>query len=88
MTTNLYSVCAADYEWSCFVFDTSRNKAKLRAAERFGEDYINMRCKTLKRGVNYPFSLVVDCETDEGYEMVLQCGFRYMTEEDVWDEYD
>ena len=88
MTTNLYSVCAADYEWSCFVFDISRNKAKMRAAAHFGENYINMRCKTLVRGVNFPTPVVVDCETDEGYEMVLQCGFRYMTEEDVWDEYD
>ena len=82
MTTNLYLVCAADYEWCCFVFDVSRNKAKARGAEYFGEEYINMRCKTLVRGVNYPFSRVVDCETDEGYEMVQQCGYRFLTEEE------
>ena len=80
---NLYSVWDRNYEWCCFVFDTTRNRAKLRVAESFGEDYIDMRCKTLKKGVNVPYPMLVDCDDADGYDIVLQCGYHYATEEEM-----
>lgn len=78
---NLYMVSDADYEWCCFAFDTSRNRAKMRVAEHFGMDYVDMRCKTLKMGVNVQVPMLVDCETDKGYDKVMECGFFYVDEE-------
>ena len=51
---NLYMVLDSNYDWCCFAFDTSRNKAKLSVAREFGNEYTEMRCKTLKKGVNVP----------------------------------
>lgn len=79
---NLYQVWDANYEWCCFVFDVTRNRAKMQVAESYGEDYINMRCKTLKKGVNVPAPMLVDSDTDDGYELVLQYGYRYASEEE------
>ena len=50
MTLNLYMVTDSNYDWCCFAFDTSRNRAKLNVAEEFDYDYTEMRCKTLKKG--------------------------------------
>ena len=85
---NLYHVWDRHYEWCCFAFNTTRNRAKARVAELFDQEYIDMRCKTLKRGVNVPVPMVVDCDTDEGYDMVLKCGYRYATEEELneWED--
>lgn len=85
MTLNLYMVQDSNYEWCCFVFDASRNKAKLSVAEHFGFDYIDMRCKTLKKGVNFPYAKIVDCEEEDGYDFVKQCGYEYVKEDDYYD---
>lgn len=80
---NLYIVWDKNYEWCCYAFDTTRNRAKLRVAESFGEDYINMRCKTLRKGINLPYPMLADSEDAEGYDIVLQLGYRYATEEEM-----
>jgi hypothetical protein len=68
------------------VFETTRNKAKKRVAEHFFCDYIDMRCKTLRKGVNFTYPKTVDSEDDEGYSVVLQCGFHYPTEAEIYAE--
>lgn len=78
---NLYQISDRNYEWSCFVFDETRNHAKMRVADHFGEDYLDMRCKTLKLCVNVSEPMIVDSDTDEGYSEVLRCGFYYREEE-------
>ena len=78
---NLYQVMDKNYEWGCFVFDVSRNRAKASVAEHLGEDYVDMRCKTLKKGVNVPMPTIVDSEDDEAYQMVLACGYKYYSDE-------
>jgi len=82
VTLNLYIVMDANYEWGCFVFDASRNRAKMRVAYEFGADYIDMRCKTLARGVNMDFPMLVDCPEHEGYDLVERLGFHYGTDEE------
>ena len=77
---NLYVVTDTNYEWGCFVFETTRNRAKLRTAESLGMTYIDMRCKTLKKGVNVPAPMMVDDTDSPGYDMVLKCGFHYEEE--------
>lgn len=79
---NLYLVCDADYEWGCFAFDTTRNRAKYSVARQFDEEYINMRCKTLKKCINIHSPMIVDCDTDKGYDIVLACGYHFMDEEE------
>ena len=79
---NLYRVSNKDYEWCCYVFETTRNKAKAFGASCFGEDYTDMRCTTLKKGINVDRPRVVDCEDDEGHDIVLKCGYRFATEEE------
>lgn len=81
---NLYMVLDSNYDWCCFAFDTSRNRAKKRVADEFYCDYIDMRCKTLKRDVNVPVSMLVTHPDDKGYDVVLSCGFHYATEEEEW----
>lgn len=82
---NLYMVLDSNYDWCCFAFDTSRNRAKMRVAESFGIDYIDMRCKTLKKGINIPVPMLVTHPDDEGYDIVLNCGYHYATDEELWD---
>jgi len=77
MTLNLYQVTDSTYEWCCFAFDTSRNRAKMRVANEFGNEYTEMRCKTLKRGVNVPVPMLVTCPDDAGYDIVKACGYEY-----------
>ena len=36
-----------------------------------------MRCKTLKKGVNIPFPMLVTHPDDKGYEIVKSCGYEY-----------
>lgn len=78
---NLYSVCNKDYEWCCYVFETTRNKAKERGSGFLGERYIDTRCKTLNKGVNVPTPHVVKSTDDPGYEMVLKLGYSFAEEE-------
>lgn len=79
---NLYIVLDANYNWGCFVFEKTRNRAKAAVARHFDMDYTEMRCKTLKRAVNVDYPMIVDCETDQGYDMVLACGYHYMKDEE------
>ena len=78
---NLYMVLDSNYDWCCFAFDTSRNKAKLSVAKEFGNEYTEMRCKTLKKGVNVPFPMLVTHPDDEGYDIVKNCGYEYGTDD-------
>ena len=77
---NLYIVYDKNYDWCCFAFDVSRNKAKLRVAEEFYCDYIDMRCKTIKKGLNISSPFLVDHPDTEGYDIVKQCGYEYEDE--------
>ena len=78
---NLYMVLDANYDWCCFAFDTSRNRAKKRVADEFFCDYIDMRCKTLKKDVDISEPMLVTHPDDNGYNIVLGCGFHYADEE-------
>ena len=77
---NLYQVFYSSYDWGCFVFDVSRNRAKMRVAHHFGFDYVDARCKTLKKGINLRLPMIVDSDMDEGYNLVLRLGFHYTDE--------
>lgn len=79
---NLYNVMDKNYEWSCFVFAPTRNKAKCMVADHLFQDYIDLRCRLLRRGLNTPLPLVVDCPEDTGYDLILKCGYSYMNEEE------
>jgi hypothetical protein len=81
---NLYQVWDDEYERYCFVFDISRNRAKAMVAEHFGLEYISMRCKTLKKGVNFDFITIVESDKDEAYNVVLACGYRYYYDEEEY----
>ena len=74
---NLYMVFDSNYDWCCFAFDTSRNRAKMSVAEEFDCDYIEMRRKTLKKGVNVTASMLVTNPDDNGYDIVKNCGYEY-----------
>ena len=80
---NLYRVYGFDDVSCCFVFDTSRGRAKARGARYFDCEYTNMRCQILAHGVNVPYPMLVDSPDDDGYEYVLKCGHRYATEEEM-----
>lgn len=77
---NLYMVLDANYDWCCFAFDVSRNRAKKRVADEFGCDYVEMRCKTLRKGMNVPVPMLVTCPEDKGYDIILNCGYAYSME--------
>lgn len=74
---NLYNVMDKNYEWSCFVFAPTRNKAKKLVADHFFIDYIDLRSRCLKKGVNIDHCVVVDHPDDEYYDLVVNCGFSY-----------
>lgn len=74
---NLYVVLDSNYDWCCFAFDISRNKAKLRVAKEFGNDYTDMRCKTLRKGINVAAPMLVTHPDDNGYDIVRNCGYEY-----------
>ena len=79
---NLYMVSDSDYEWGCFVFETTRGRAKAWVAGHFGYPYIDMRSNLLVHGVNVPTPMLVDCDDDPGYAEVLRCGYHFSTEEE------
>ena len=81
---NLYMVLDNNYDWCCFAFDTSRNRAKKSVADEFYCDYIDMRCKTLKKDVDISTPMLVTHPDDKGYDIVLSCGYHYATEEEEW----
>ena len=87
---NLYIVYDAVGGWGCYVFETTRGRAKAMVAKHNGAEYTDMRCNTLKKGVNFPYPKTVDSDTDEGYDVVLACGHHYdsideiLGDEDVW----
>ena len=83
MKMNLYMVTDSNYEWCCFVFETSRNRAKLWVSKSFDESYISLRCKTLKKGINLSLPMLVDDVDSEGYDIVLECGYRFATEDET-----
>ena len=77
---NLYCVFDDQYEWCCFVFANTRNQAKSLWANAFDQEYTSARCKTLKRDVNAPVSLLfrlVDSPDDKDYHYVTELGFEY-----------
>ena len=78
---NLYSVSDNSCDWCCYIFETTRNKAKMRCAKHFFFDYIDARCKLLKRGVNVPEPMIVDDEDCPGYDVVLKCGYKFLQED-------
>lgn len=81
---NLYMVLDNNYDWCCFAFDTSRNKAKKKVADEFYCEYIDMRCKTLKKDINVSAPMLVTHPDDKGYDIVLGYGFHYATEDEEW----
>ena len=74
---NLYVVSPSNYELDCYVFETTRGKARLRVARCFGIEYTDTRSKLLKRGVNVPEPMVVDDTDSPGYDIVKKLGFGY-----------
>lgn len=82
MIMNLYRVTDANHEWCCFVFETSRYRAKVRVANYFDEHYLSLRCKTLEKKVAICCPMLVDDEEAEGYDIVLSYGYRYASIEE------
>lgn len=82
---NLYQVrsCYEPNEYCCYVIEETRGRAKAWAAGEFGEDFCDMRCYTLKKGVNATEPLLIECETDKGYDIVQECGYGYIDEEEL-----
>lgn len=79
---NLYNVMDKNYDWGCFVFAPTRNKAKTIVSKHFDQEYIDLRSTLLKRSVSNPsYCLVVDCPEDKNYYLVEQLGFSYNDEE-------
>ena len=78
---NLYIVYSCESEWGCYCFARSANKAKMLVAHEMDDEYVNMRCKMLRRGVNEPWEVAVVSEDDEAYAYVKQCGFEYKEDE-------
>lgn len=82
---NLYQVMP-NYEYTYFVFAKTRNKAKAACVRRNvdeGEEYTDMRCKTLVKDIpDFPVEdwgdvVVVEGEGDSAYEVVKELGFEY-----------
>ena len=82
---NLYQVMP-NYEYTYFVFAETRNKAKAACVRWYvdeGEEYTDMRCRTLAKDVpdhlleqlNHIY--VIDSPNSEGYKIVKELGFEY-----------
>lgn len=84
---NLYRVCDKHWTWCCYVFAPTRNKAKMLVANHLFEEYIYLRSQCLKKNVAIDHCLVVDSPEDNGYDLVQQCGYRYLTEEEEAEYY-
>lgn len=74
---NLYCVFDEQYEWCCFVFARTRNEAKAMWASGFDQEYTSARCKTLKRGLNFPLCKLVDHPDDPDYGYVVGLGYEH-----------
>ena len=53
----------------------------MNVAREFGNEYTEMRCKTLKKGVNVPAPMLVTHPDDNGYDIVKNCGYEYGTDD-------
>ena len=73
---NLYLVNSLFHGYSCFVFDSTRNKAKYIVSREFDDEYIDMRCFTLVKGLDVP-AMIVTCSDDDGYDIVKSFGYEY-----------
>ena len=82
---NLYQVWTSEYDWCAYCIAPTRSKAKLMVAHEFGEEYTDMRCKTIRKGVNAGFACVIDSELHPLYHFVTEFGCCYVDEngEDV-----
>ena len=80
---NLYLVYVGRFEWCCFVFTTSRNRAKMLVMQCFGTDdpYTDYRCITKQKDVGGT-ERVIDWQEDEEYYRVTELGFSYKEPED------
>ncbi len=76
----LYVVGPNDYRWQCFVITTTHNRAKNEVAKHFGLDYMDMRCRIIKKDVGNE-ELIIDDDTAAGYEIVLENGEKYLSGE-------
>lgn len=80
---NLYVVCPDGQEWACFVFAETGNKAKQMIVNHIDDTpYIDFRYSTLKKDVGGDPEV---CDTDCDRLGVL--GFKYMTEEEMDEDY-
>ena len=63
--TNLYYVSCL-YEYGCFVFAESANRAKSLCVNYFTDDepYIDLRCRLMKHDVGGEPNIVIDCESE------------------------
>lgn len=75
---NLYQVWTKDYDWCAYCAAGTRNHAKLMVAKEFGEEYTDMRCKTIRRGVNAEIADVIDSDLHPLYHLVKECGYCYV----------
>lgn len=74
---NLYLVHSCESEWGCYCFARSANRAKQIVAHEMNDEYVNMRYKTLKRGVNIPLETAVTDKDHFAYAHLQRCGFEY-----------
>lgn len=61
---NLYKVMPITYDWCCYIFAETRNKAKSMLVGHFDDDnkYIDFRCETIKKNVDGNSQICdVDC---------------------------
>lgn len=79
---NLYQVMTKEYEWCAYCIAPTRSKAKLMVAQEFGEEYTDMRCKTIQKGVKVENATVIDSDLHPMYHIVTECGHKYYTDEE------
>lgn len=79
---NLYQVYPTTYDYCYFVFAKTANRAKSLCTHynTVDEDYIDLRCRLLKKNVGGE-ETVVDHPLDKDYARVLAEGFKYIEEE-------
>lgn len=81
---NLYFVHQEYAEYGCFVFASTRNKAKSLCVNHFTDDesYIDMRSRTMAKNVGGRNNVVVDCQYDDAYKRVLDAGCEFISDEE------
>jgi hypothetical protein len=75
---NLYLVYPLKGDWGCYVFEESRNKAKMSLVNYFdnNETYIDFGCKTIQRDVGgEPQICDMDCSRLQ--ELGVWYNFEY-----------